>query len=1278
MVTTLFLMILVVTAASPQAEVPGLWFEDPVSLLSTSSGEVETELFAKGFWEVQVLSSALFGVSDAAGLSATPILFKQHPDLYLYYLLNRQWYVETAVKDEFSASIFAAGYLGGKDEYLREVRVGNDGLDFPDYPFLGIGKGIEGSFGVKVQAGDDRSSIDAIVRYDRAGRQSRAFLGARELSERTIEPSAYISGRYFDAPSPGIVELYVEAETGPFTGSDDVRYRLMSGSEFSFSSVTGRIALAAALEDDRKLLVVGGSDVDVEVDGEDCTQLYPPVTEGADSSNHQFLNRYPASGIPEGAILSVVESSTGSSLPGYSVFLQSDGSLEVRKDGALADSLQERFPFVDEGGPSASSWIYDAGLIDPGDNADRDHPEYPVGILVRISSGYDGIKLPQDVMDGSIEVRRNGILDLSFTFDANSGTVTILPPPGPSDLIEVSYLIASDERGDGVVAAALGGRYSLSDAWSAWAALGCRWGVPGTGFTEPGSDSPGTMTISGGIEGKEEPYSFKASLAADYRRDDATGLLRLEGMENESAWKSPFMPTTGAAAAIEDSSLEKAFPAAMERFHPDGEKQKVLELMPDVGGAFETLKYIDPVPVRSYRRFAFFAESSSTSAELTVSIGDGSSAAVRATVDLAGGISGWRKYIVDYGDGSAQLLYARSDDGVEQPMPLGSAVYDGSVDARVIRISVTGDTPANAILVDELHFEESSGAFSAIGAAEFSGAWPDAAWGSILGVPVIASPGASASLRGGVGESSAYGGIVADGQLAAGPLDLEAIADLSASGSEFDASFGHGVSLFRLPFIGASDRFSFSAHDGRFSRENRVAAKAGTAFSSAVTASSAFRAGLFTQHWLADAVIGNRLVAARLEANGSSSVDAADLPASYGPAWIDSFRFLLPAYESDSFSRTVKANLTVLEEREFLKAAAGYGSDPADPSFLADASAELGWRFAAGSFSVRPWYRRSWTDEQALSGDGFLGDAGRWTAAFSQASFAWLDVPVIELFSDDVASSFSSSTSSSSGAALVAEAGTTWKRSSGSKWFDLVLPSEGTLAFGRSLVRKLDTVTDAWTVKASLAVQAVNLFGSLGAYPAISLYGTDEFAGRTDLSWVLDRGDGASLVAFANILRAGFYADGGDSLAVENRFSLDTTRDGRTWSELVSLSWILMPDGSWLGTIVDRVIGPRRDPGGRGGGATEKSYVSAFLEDLATRERIHAHEIGASISFSRPDPFGLVSKTEIRERYEARYAVPERMSVSVSAALSQGWAVSDGRGVFTAGYELVLTARIMF
>lgn len=1314
-----------IPASFPLPPVPVLPVEAPESLLSLKMGDSDVELIAQGYWEVSVLASGSFGLGANAGASAPTLLFRQVPDLWLSLTLLDRWFVEASLSAEGFGDEYAAGYMGGEGEFLREVRVGNKGVAFPDLPYLSLGSGSSTSFGVSALGRNDRGSAHFLVRYDQARRVSQTWVGSREVTRTEYRPSDYIRGRWFMLPDQGVtdVELYVESSAGTLTGVEDgKKYRKLTEDEYSLSAATGRVDLKTAVGEDRRLLVYyNGGAMTVPGGGAAGDPPFygvPPITvsgvaagpalvlyERGVHEGFQIANRYAlaSSASAAAAVAYVQDAATGLPDPAYTATVLSDGFVRVTQDGVDISSPEfgdydYRMPFI--GPPDVGmDWLYNPEAVEAAEGSPTEPAPAYSRILVVETHGAPGSIVLEDtgILPGSVEVRRNGVLDYGFRYDPASNVVTLDRDPALSDTIEVSYLLASSDRSAGSLAAGLGGIFDLTPDWKAWAALGLRWGVPGTGYSEGGDAVPGSLTLTAGLKGgspepadgtdaADEPrFQAEAALAAGYRRPDASGYYRMAGMEEASSWTSPFRPTgawpSGAdVAAVADTAsqtLEALFPKLYGRFHSATSIQKTLELSflgilaTDVSSV---VRYVDPVAVGDYQAFAFFArrDAAASGALLTVTL-DGQGSAVSVQVPDTYLIETWRRFVVRY-EGIPKLFYQDAEDDPEYEVAGATLSADPSVSAGRITISVTGVT-TGSVFIDELHFLDPAGEVALSGRGSFS--WSkDGTLGESGGGAILSDPGISARLSGTISEDSNFAGYL-DGRIALGPAKLSANLRQGYSDGQFsDGAYGHSLDL-PLKRFSLGDSFQFDAGSGRFGRRDYLSLEA-RGLGLALEQSASYGGSVLEQAWKARIAAGSWMTL-----NGELSNRAAgavDLSAAYGEAWLEAFRYALPALEDRSALRST--NLTGLWKLGggTLNLAADSGlADAASPAPAASAglSGRLGWSFPVGRGSVEPYYRRVWAVGGVSSSASFIDDWDFWLDRFYASEYIYRSIPFAELFDPFTSDLFESAAPGTTSSGYKPEAGILFGRRYGSSWTDLVVPNKAALSLRRELTSSLDTVTDALVWEASASMAAVNLFGSRGTYRASRLYAVDEYSQRFTASLTAYKDDPDPLSAFAHTALASFYTSREDNLVAESRLDLKESRDGLAWSERLSLNLTLRPPRTWLGDLVARLL-EKSEGDAVAAGDAEPSLVSGFWNSLkASRGRLS--ELWAvSILVKRPYAYQDRFDLELAQSYETKYVASQKASLWARLGTWQTLNLLAGEDYWTLGFELTLGARVIF
>ncbi|NLJ47653.1 MAG: hypothetical protein GX430_13975, partial [Treponema sp.] len=1223
---------------------------------------------------------------------------------------------------------YVAGYRGGEGDFLREVRLGNKGVSFPDLPYLSLGSGSSTSFGISALGRSDRGSAHFLVRYDQARRVTQTWVGNREVTRTEYRPSEYVRGRWFMLPNQRVsdVELYIESSSGTLTGSDTRKYRKMTEDEYSLSAATGRVDLKTAVGEGRRLLVYYSGLTKPGGGGDDEPPFYgraPAVVSGIASGDalvlyergvhegFQIANRYAlaSSASAAAATAYVRNAATGQPDPAYTATVLSDGFVRVIQSDAdtTAPDFSDydfRMPFL---GPPLTTvdvgmdWLYDPAAVEPAEGTPtQPAPAYSRVLVVETYGAPGSLVLEETgILPGSVEVRRNGVLDYGFRYDPAANTVTLDRDPAISDTIEVSYLLASSDRSAGSLAAGLGGIFDLSPDWKAWTALGLRWGVPGTGYSEGGNALPGSMVLTAGVRGgSPEPvpgpdaagaprFKAEAALAASYRRPDASGYYRVAGMEEASSWTSPFRPTgtwpagvgVATVAAVADTaapSLESLFPKLYGRFHSATSIQKVLQVSfaDHDGSAAEVVRYVEPVAVGDYRAFAFFARRNASAAGAVVTVAlDGADPAVSVQVPSAALTETWRRFVVRY-DGIPKLYYQDSEDGLEVLVAGATLSADPSVSAGRITISVTG-VADGSVFVDELHFLDSAGEVSLSGRGSFSWSRGGALAESGIGA-TLADPGFSARLSGTISEDSSFAAY-GDGRIVVGPAKLAANLRQGYAEGEFsDGAYGHSL---ELPLKGFSmgDSFQFDPGSGRFGRRDALSLQA-RGLGLALEQSATYGGSILEQAWKARLAAGSWMTVSGELYNRASG--AVDLSRAYGEAWIEAFRYVLPALEEASLRRTTNLTAAWKLGGGSLTLAADTGlSDAVSPSSAGTAGldARLGWSIPAGRGSVEPYYRRAWTEGAVSQSSAFPEDWEYWVDRFSSSEYLYRSIPFAELFDTFTADLFQTAAPGTNQSSYKPEAGILFGRPYGSAWTDLLVPSKATLSLRRELASSLETLTDALVWEASASMAAINLFGSRGTYRLSKLYSVDEYAQRITASVTSYRGNPKPLSAFGHTVLASFYTTREDALVAENRLDLKESRDGLAWSERLSLNLTLRPSRTWLGDLVN--LGLRKaGAASRREAASAPTLVSGFWESLQNARGRLSEVWAASILVKRPYAYQDRFDIELSQSYETKYVASQKAGLWARLGTFQNLSLLGGDRYWTLGFELTLGARVIF
>jgi len=1282
--------------------------EAPESVFDVKLGSAEAELLVNGSWNASATLQGGLLLGSAGDLSLAdeqPLLFSQVPDLYISFLLYRKLFAEIRVSDSASETRYSLGYRGGEGELLREIRLGNDGISFPVLPFLSLGAGSYRSFGIAASLGTETFSGRAMLRYDQAKRVVKKFVGGSEVTETVIQASAFLRGRWFVAPTSTTVTnlvLYAASASGTITGSDGGLYRRLEVSEFSYSASTGLISLAKQAT--TKVVAWypeydGSGDGNVTVDGHACLLLYDPDDLSAAGLGRATLalGRYVVSASAGGDAF-VRDRATGLRDDSYMVRIDSSGYAEVIS-GTATDPQAAAFrqPFA-----SSMGDIYTTDYS--GATVAAYLPALTKEIVVLVYSSGTTIAIDSDVIEGSVEVRRNGIPDYAFTVDASAGKLELATAPGLDEDIEISYLRQSPERNSGSIAAGLGGFFGLAEGISAWTALGVRWSVPGTSYAESGVPDPGSVVFTAGEKDEKGAFTQSLSLAGRWSTEIASGRYRIEGMESSGSQASSFWPSaTGLFAVAEEkeSLLALSFATLATSLHASGSAQEALHVTASTGTDLHLVKFIDEVPASALKAFSFFVRGTPDGASINVVIDQGSDGAaddeLSISVRPSAIASGWRRYILRYGYGSATIYYQDSED--DSLHALASTDASGAANLELssasrLSIAVSGAGPGTDLWIDEVVLEDSAGSAALLGKGGFryeNKEW-SLGWGSVrilkgmdFGVDASGAWSQDPYASGGSSISTAFG-----------PLGITASIRVSAADGVVSLRGGHALSFASslLP-LSATDVFDVDPQTGSFGRSDNAALGLGSWLNLGAEQTTAWAGdavsseGLFSQSWKASLdAIGGALSAQFEAANRANPKGFPGLDGSYFSDWLEGYSYALPAFESESTKRalSLSAQAGLGSARYLVKGTLSATGLPSVSGSPRDDEALLRLQIPlvfGKSIMLTPYYQRSWKGRAADSGSGMVDFVATAVSDLASNLPFWTSTPLSELFGEGSFASFSEYTTANGigNASYAPELGLALARETGSSWVDLLVPSALALAWTKQSLREDDCLTLATILSITFKTEAVNVFGGFGAFPIAPFFDSDEYS--SSCQFLLKEISGENTVRPTLILQnlATFYANGNrNSLTFDNRFSYAEDASSTKWSEDMKLSLSLVSGRSWLLDVYKQVLELMERKPARKDGVSEGrvSVVSAYAEDLA-----HAIPVARTIFMAKgavtsttTDADGTELGIEASESVEFKVTVPQKLTLSFKPAASQTRDADSGATVF--GLSLTISATVSF
>ncbi|GMO46611.1 MAG: hypothetical protein Ta2B_28250 [Termitinemataceae bacterium] len=454
------------------------------------------------------------------------------------------------------------------------------------------------SFGFYGRFGGGNLKLHTLLRYDAATREERVFVGGRERNYTYVTPSSMLRGISFVLPSENIqtaITVYIEDKDGNYSGDGGTKWRRANSGEYAASAKLGIVELAK--EPDTMIAVVYG-DVGASV-YEDAMGLYGDSSGRFLQQVQRYfsetdLTKYPQAGqrsavgsankpgiikIDGSAALVIYEkgtfspferqslykspqsnavsamlvgASTNERINGWIISERSENSLwtedplffspaneyvtmrrsiyelSIEQSSVDIRSPRSRWPLARDAENSA--WNYNLYLVSA-NNAD-------VNIRWTTLGAENGFNIGTDIVPGSIIIKRSGLDDPNFGFDASSGRITLSNPPFFSEIIRISYLKRSNNSSDGSFAAALGTVWSINEHLTSENAIAFRWNVfanpesEDAPYSKDGSASPGTIALTNKFSFNYDKLKANINLGGGYKQNDTHGLYRVAGMEN--------------------------------------------------------------------------------------------------------------------------------------------------------------------------------------------------------------------------------------------------------------------------------------------------------------------------------------------------------------------------------------------------------------------------------------------------------------------------------------------------------------------------------------------------------------------------------------------------------------------------------------------------------------------------------------------------------------------------------------------------------------------------
>ncbi len=561
--------------------------EAPRTLFDYTINNKEIEFLAQGWWQGDFTGSVNSTYTKENGLSAANpnFVFQQKVDLSLWFMLNKQWYFETSFADEFTKNTIAAGFYGKDSNPLREVRIANRGITFPDTYSIslfnrGIGGGDNQAPGFMAHfesPTEKRWKADLALRYDMVQQQDATFYGKNSVSLNTIKLNSFVTGQFFTLPEQLVSRLkavYVESNSGSHKDSVGRKYKKLNQDDYlvissknliviskdagsslknkklpavifefegltDFSTVLGEYTSPETFLGEVQAAFPG--DINLEKFAYDYRQKIDGnsallVQNDKGFSPFIFANYYDA-GISSSNQIILGSTTTQETVPSYSAEITQEFENFLNSSFINDKHIYAQVFKTEDSSPDifAPKNRYPLAALLPGiylnysENTD-------LALLVRTFTPVASYSIGTNASGGSVNVYKNGILDPGAKYNKDSGTVELSSNVSDLDKIYITWNEDSTDSQNGSLAAQAGFSAALTKNTSTDLSLAFNWTVsPYANYGEAHRNPQGYATLAAGIRHENKGILVSNSSSASYENKNTTGLYRIDGFENAEA-----------------------------------------------------------------------------------------------------------------------------------------------------------------------------------------------------------------------------------------------------------------------------------------------------------------------------------------------------------------------------------------------------------------------------------------------------------------------------------------------------------------------------------------------------------------------------------------------------------------------------------------------------------------------------------------------------------------------------------------------------------------------
>ncbi|MEJ2663437.1 MAG: hypothetical protein P8107_05225, partial [Spirochaetia bacterium] len=635
------------------------------------------------------------------------------------------------------------------------------------------------------------------------------------------------------------------------------------------------------------------------------------------------------------------------------------------------------------------------------------------------------------------------------------------------------------------------------------------------------------------------------------------------------------------AAGKPSIALEDAYPEVHTIFHNAGADNKILELTwnSPAGNSFtvKTAFKHGTEGVR-YRRVELYAAKMGLSefggsSDITLSLSDVNGKGITATIPQTALDNRWRKIIIDLENRTVS---------VDDTQVAGAAVTADNYDSLLFFSIAVNYTDGGTLLIDELHLRDPDGAIGGAFALKSDISFPGTL-AAVGGVPLFSdlnihedflavTPG-FAGLYGDPSRNMSTNNLT---ELSCGLLGTELSADFNLQGVDTDwtVSGGHRVKIPRqaspIVFI---DRFSLRERSwGReLSRGNELNLSLTGIGTLNLSQSTQSQEQILIQNWDGNLnfFLASPYLVTLTTDIATSSADFVYKDRMYFDSWISAYTYLLPweqgAVQDRRWDYSVVQNLETTPVGARLELDSGYKSyeiTSTSRTQINTLELLLNLPIKLGTLTITPGYRRTLRTTRLLGNSGsFSGDLDELFTEYGVQEYFWTFIPFDELFDPQCESRFREKNPDIQKAYYKPEATLALIRPFGSNLWDIFLPSQVDLSLGKEFVQQDTLYDDATVFSLKTRSNAINLFGSSGAFAIFNFYTIDQYSTAVSLDLRYDKDNSLDTYSFSLENQFQFENEVKNTLVFHNLFAVNQDEELKIYDQgSVKFQWYVRPE----------------------------------------------------------------------------------------------------------------------